>query len=430
MLARLLPRRAERGIGLSEYGRGSIISLPGGFGMTSDAYREGGDAEQALKNAASWACIRVLMDALSRTPIYAVRETHGIKTKVEPVPRILANPSALVGVDVWRAQLAFSMLTDGNVFGMVADEDLAGRPTQIELRDATKVTDRKVVDGVGQVTIDNKTHKLWPFGDVWHTPGDMVMPGTPFGMSPLTYAQKVIGVSLAAEDFALGFFQDGAHPGLALISDQEMDQSTSEEYKQKVLRSTRGSREPIVMGSGITLQELKLDPSETQFIDLMRFMVEQACRFWGTPPSMVFAASSGQNLTYSNITQEDLHFLKYALEGKFTRIEHAFTELLPGNNYTAPSVPNTLAVMDRDRILRADVKSRYDAYKIAIDTRIKTVNEVRALEDDPPYDDPQYDKPNVPEMRPTLDPTAVNVNGPNMPAPAGPAPVSPKDKGR
>lgn len=411
MLARLIPQRAERGNNLDS----TFVSVPGGFGFTSAAYGNAGNIEDALKNAASWACLRVLMDALGRTPITAVREVRGKRVPVEPVPKILARPSGIVAVDIWRSQLAFSVCTDGNVFGQVAQEDNYGRPEQIELLDAEKVTNRRTEKGIPTVDVNHVSHQLWPWGDIWHTPGDMVKPGTPYGISPLQYANKVIGTSLSAEDFAYGFFNDGGHPPIALVSAQEMDEKKAADYKRNWQRATRATREPVVMGNGIEIKELHLDPSETQFIELMKFCVEQACRFWGVPPAMIFAAVSGQNVTYSNVAQADLHYLKHSLEGRFVRLEHAFTELLPGNSWTAPSVPNTLAVVDRDAVLKADAQTRYTAQKLALEARFKTINEVRKENDDPPFEGDEFDQPNLPPFRPTPDVAGVDPAHPAAP---------------
>jgi hypothetical protein len=87
-------------------------------------------------------------------------------------------------------------------------------------------------------------------------------------------------------------------------------------------RDTRYSQ-PMVMGSGLNYNPILVDPNDSQFLDSMRFAVEEACRFWRVPPSMVYGSSSGQNITYSNVTQSDLSYLKHSLEGHLVRIEKA-----------------------------------------------------------------------------------------------------------
>ena len=417
MLGRLLPRARSERSGIDNQ---FIYSLPGAIGITASAYQAAGGVEAALKNAATLACIRVMTDALSRTPIDVVREVRGQSTPVDPMPKVIGNPSALVAPDVWRAQLGFSIMTDGNVFGSIADTDLHGRPTQIELLDPGTVGDRRVEKGRGVVRIGAEKRELYPFGDIWHMPGDLVPPGSPFGLSPVNYASKVIGTSLSAEDFSYRFFSDGGHPSYLLKSTaSELKQEAADAAKASWRRATIGSREPAVMGSAWSVEQFGIDPNETQFIDLMRFCTEQACRVFGVPPVMIFAAVSGQALTYANVTQNDLQWLKNSLEGKFTRIESALTAILPGDSYTAPSSPNTRAVMCRSAILKADIKARYDTYQQGLAARILTINEVRAAEDAEPFAGPEYDLPIVPPFAPTKDVAAVDA----VPGDIGPAPV-------
>jgi phage portal protein BeeE len=110
----------------------------------------------------------------------------------------------------------------------------------------------------------------------------------------------------------------------------------------------------------------------------MRFNVEQACRFWRVPPSMVYASVSGQNVTYANVSDADLSYLKNTLDGYLVRLEAAFTDLLPRPQYVRAN---------RDAVLRSDQKTRYANYQIGIRNGWRNRNEIRALEDEPPIPD-------------------------------------------
>lgn len=350
-------------------------NLPGGFGysLTGGDYGDG-DWRTTLRNGASWACIDVLMDGVARTPLDALRGgSSKDKTPVTPQPAILVNPSGITLRDVWRGQLAWSLLTDGNTFGQIVATDRFGFPTQIELLDPTTVTDRKVVNGRKQLLVDHVKHECWPFGDIWHVPGRMVPAGTPFALSPVTYANKIIATSLAAEDFSYQFFASGGHPVATYYADTDLtpEQASMVKAADRQARSG-GSRDPLVLGSGLKREESKIDPSETQFIDLMRFEVEQACRFWRVPPVMVYAAISGQNVTYANITDADLTYLKHSLDGYLVRFEEALTQILPKPQYVKAN---------RNAILRSDAKTRYDLYQVGIRNGILNRNEIRDWED-------------------------------------------------
>jgi hypothetical protein len=54
--------------------------------------------------------------------------------------------------------------------------------------------------------------------------------------------------------------------------------------------------------------------------------------------------------------------------------------------------------VNRNAILRATPKDRYDLYAIALGNKLMTINEVRALEDLPKFNDPEFDKPGIPVL--------------------------------
>jgi HK97 family phage portal protein len=306
----------------------SFWALPGGYGIstTSGSYSyEGGSTEQALRNAASWCAINILADNIGRTPIDVFRGVGEDRRPVEPQPSIIANPSGLVLADVWRSQLGWSMATDGNAFGLITSWKRGMWPDSIELLDPCNVTDREVVAGVAQVKIgpNRDVHKLFPHGDIWHVPGKSVAAGSPFGLSPVKYANSSIRTSLAAEQFSSSYFDNGGLPAAIIYANSDINKSQASEIKQAFAAATANTRSPAVLGADLKLETIKVDPAESQFLDLIRFEVEQAARFWGVPPSMLYGAVSGQAVTYANITDADLNFLKHSLDGYYVRIEAA-----------------------------------------------------------------------------------------------------------
>lgn len=357
--------------------------IPGAPGFTM-----AGTTEVALRNAASWACMNVLADAVSRTPFDAVRYmSDGTRQDVDPEPKILDRPSNLSTFDVWLFQAAHSAISSGNAFGVVT-EFRGSYPSMVEWLDPSRVHGC-VEGGRKLIKVDGRDHKVWQDGgDAVHIPGKYVLPGSPFGISPVAYASRGIGASLAAEDYINSYFTDGAHPTWGFKSEKELTEPEALDLKARIRAMFRaGSREPFVHGSGLTPHQYSTDPNETKFIDLLQFEVLQACRFWGVPPSMVFAAVSGQNVTYANVTDADLAFLKHSLDGYLVRFEKGLTELLP-----RPQVVKA----NRDAVLRADPMARHTVYDQRLKNRTITVNEVRTLEDEAPFDEPEFDDPGIP----------------------------------
>ena len=375
MLARLFQRQPE------ERAEPFVVRASNGWwGWTQ------GSTVDTLRNDAVWACEDVLCGEVSKLPVDVVRNSGPNRQPVTPTPTLIAQPSAIVSLDVWLYQLVSSMVHDGNGFGMVTATDNRSYPTSIELVDPASVSERKVIDGVKQAKIDGKVHKAFPFGDLWHVPGKMVRAGSPFALSPVEYADAAIRAGLAAEGFGSQFFSDGAHPSAILYMDNDPGPEQAQQVKQSFLAATRGTREPAVLGSGIKYEKVSVTPNESQFLDLQRLTVEKVCRFLGVPPSMVYAAVSGQNVTYANVSQADLHFLKHSLDGYLVRIERALSPLLPRPQ---------LVRFNRNALLRSDAEGRNNVYDKRLRNRTMSVNEVRALEDEKPVG-PEFDEPGIP----------------------------------
>lgn len=343
--------------------------------------------DESLRASAVWACLRVLAGSVSMLPVDVVRMEGRARRPVLPQPSMVAEPSALVERDVWVHQLVWSMFTDGNAFGLVTAVDHLARPLFIETVHPTSVTDRRVVDSIPQARVDGVIHKLFPHGDLWHVPGPMVPAGSVFGLSPVQYGATGIRAGLSAESFGADFFDGGGHPSTILYSDApSMTDDQAKGAKQSFIKATEG-REPAVMGSGWRHEQIQTDPNDSQFLDLLRFEVENQCRFFGVPPSMVYGQISGQSVTYANVSQADLHYLKHSLEVPLGRIERAWSALIP-----RPQVVR----FNRDALLRSDAEARWKVYDIRLKNKTITINDVKALEDEAPFDGDEFDEPGIP----------------------------------
>jgi HK97 family phage portal protein len=138
-----------------------------------------------------------------------------------------------------------------------------------------------------------------------------------------------------------------------------------------------GSREPAVFGSGWKYEAIQSNPESAQLVEAARLSAVQVARRWGVPPGMIYAAMSGESITYQNASQTDLHYLKHSLDRYLVRMEAAFSALLPGQQTVR---------FNRDALLRSDTTTRYAAHEVALRNGWRTINEVRALEDEPPLD--------------------------------------------
>lgn len=343
--------------------------------------------QNALRSMAALACVRVLKTAVANLPVDAVRLQGGIHTSETPTPRIVARPSSRVGRRAWVAQMMDSLLTSGNAYGVAVVLDRLGRPTQVETVSPSDVQWRKV-DGEEVPHLGGKPMDVWPQGDFVHVPASaFIRSGSRVADSPVELAKQSIGTGLAAEEFGARFFRDGATPSAIIKSSSPLNKDQADAIKAVARTAMSGSREPAVFGADLDFQQISIKPNESQFIDLVRFEVEQVCRAFGVPPTMAYAAISGQNITYSNATQQDMQFLKFSVQSWLLDLEDAWSSWL-----TAPVVVK----FNVDALLRMDTVSRYGVHEVALRSKLRSVNEVRALEDLPPFPDPEFDQPGVP----------------------------------
>jgi HK97 family phage portal protein len=392
VLMGLFKRRRPEPDVVSEVERG--VTWPG-YPMTpgmSPPYSAAGvevSTQAALRNAAVWACQRVLVSTVSKLPVDVIRYRDGAREVVSAQPPIVKRPSSRVSRRGWVAQNVRSALCSGNIYGKVVATDPLMRPTQIETIHPDSVT-WQVRGGEEVPFVNGAEQVLWPLGDFWHVPASQfLMPGSRVAMSPIEMARTSIGTGIAAERFGAQFFGDGGHPSAALYVDQVIDASQAADIKRSFVEATRGTREPAVFGSGIRYEKLQINPDDSQFIELLQFEVIQACRWWGVPPSMAYGAISGQAVTYSNITQDDLSFLKNSVEAWVIDLEDAWSELI-----AQPQVVK----FNTDALLRMDAKTRNEVHEIRLRNRLATVNEIRRIEDEAPFADPEFDQPGLPAV--------------------------------
>lgn len=341
----------------------------------------------ALENIAVWACQRVLVATISMLPVDVIRTNGKERTLVDPQPPLVRNPSGRVSRRGWVAQCIRSLVGSANIYGKVVATDSINRPTQLETIHPDDVS-WMTVEGEQIPYVNSIRQTLWPLGDFWHVPASQfLMPGSRVAMNPTDFAKTAIGTGIAAERFGANFFRDGLNPTAVAYVDDDINAAQAQVIKQSIMNMSAGNREPAVFGKDIKLEPWMANLTDSQFIELLQFEVLQACRVYGVPPSMAYAAISGQNVTYANVGQADMQYLKFSVTGWLVDFEDAWSELIAHPHSVKFNV---------DALLRMDAQARADLAKVRLESKTTTINAVRALEDEDPFPDPRYDEPGIP----------------------------------
>lgn len=366
------------------------IRLPADVIARSDGTWTGGagvyvDAESAMRHDAVWACRTRIAQDVSMMPVDVVRYSNGQRFEVSPTPQIIAAPSVIASPMDWRYQIVDSWLGHGNAWGLVTSTTANGiYPNRIELLAPSCV---KVYDhGQGpEFYVDNVQHELWPVGDLWHVPA-YTTPGQLLGLSPIAFHAKTIGLGLTAEKFGADYLADGGHPSAILSPASDPTPEQAKALKQRFLQLTRGNREPVVLPQSTTYTPIQVNPEESQFIDTMRYTVEQICRIYGEDPADYGASGGGSALTYANRRDSDLARFKRR-QYWVTKLQTCLTDLLPR--------PQVVKLNPSSSLMMTDLE-RHELHKLRLESKTRTVNEVRRIEDEPPFDGAEYDEPGIP----------------------------------
>jgi HK97 family phage portal protein len=334
----------------------------------------------AASLSAVWRCLTLLCDVVSTLPIDVYRT--GTRTLVDK-PQLLVQPAADLAFDEWVWIMMWEALTSPAAWGLVVDRAGPGlRPSQIEPLARGRVTASTTLNADGLMSTvyrlggrevdrsDLFKFRLYPAA------------GSAVGLDPVAYAAEAIGAGIAAQRFASQFFSDSAIPSGVLTTDAFLTAENAHFLKERWDASRQGMRDTAVLGNGLKFQPIAVSPEES--LETRKFSIQEACRYFGVPPEMI-GAHSGDSLTYANVEQRDLDFLKYGAGPKLTRLEARLNQLLPRGQYCK---------FNTGALLRTDLKTRYESYALALGGPTGaaqpwlTVDEVRGLEDREPIDPP------------------------------------------
>ena len=273
----------------------------------------------ALAHAVVWRSVNKISSTVQMLD-WEVR-ADGRKSDVA-LPAMLVAPSQMMLPGMWRKTVSMCILLGGGATFLVDDPF---RPTQAELVHPDMV---KWTQQTGW-TIDNEPYDQWPLGPLVHIPY-VTMPGSPKGLSPLTYARVTTYLGLAAKQTGAAFFRDGAHPTHVLSMKNDPGPEKAQEMKDKVRdASTVGSREPVVLPDWVDLKQLQLSPEDSQFIDTMSFTGGELAGFFGLMPEHVgLAISGGVSQQYSNRENRQQDYLSDAVMPVVNPIDEVMTYLL------------------------------------------------------------------------------------------------------
>jgi len=337
--------------------------------------------ESSLSLAAVWACVRVKQEDIAKLPCHLYqRKPDGSKARATSHPLyelILSRPNSLQTAFDFKAFMQGQLDLRGNA---LAIKEFNGRGQVVNLwpvpwSSVSVKTTAENRDLFYEVTFPSGKRETFPADGVVHLRG-VSLDGV-VGVSPITYHRETIGLGMAAEKYGAAFFGNNAKPGgmlkLKEVIGPERSKQLREDWEDR-FQGPENSHKLVILDGEMDWQQIGMDNADAQFVETRKLSNQDIYRIFRMPPHKV---GDLERATFSNIEQQALEYVTDCLLSDMVRWEQTLkrdllTDPERASGYFFEFMP--------DALMRGDIKSRYEAYAIARNWGVLSVNDIRDRE--------------------------------------------------
>lgn len=354
-----------------------------GWSVTTLLGRSGARApiteRTALTFPAAWRALEILTGVFAMTPLIYYRQLDDDgkeRAKDSPLYKMFrSSPNPVQSDFVFKEVLLGDLLLAGRFVSFTHRDDLF-QTTALTRLDPYSATvnqswDRR--DGhelFYDVTLPDGARERLTRADIWHVSGfsrDGLV-----GLDRIQFMKDAIASGVATSEFAARFWENNAQPATVLAAKGKVAPEDKEKYRadwKRLFRGPQKAGEVAVTDQDMDVKFLQVDNKASQYVESRTFSVLEVARAFGVPPHLLFELSRA---TFSNIDQQSLEFIIYCMGPHYARVAAAATHHFAEEGHFFEFLPEAL--------LKGDIKSRFEAYGIAIDKGIYNPDEVRSME--------------------------------------------------
>lgn len=346
------------------------------------------DEKAILRLSAAMACVRLLSQTIATLPIGLYERSPDGSRKpanAHPLYEVLHNqPNAdMTAVDFWQVMVA-AMLLRGNA---IAELTYSGtRVTNIDPLDPSKVEIRQGASGELEYFYTDGTaggRRKIPANRIWHIPA-FTLNGR-VGISPISYGAGVFGSALSTNDASDGVFESGlsASGFITTPAGLWLDPEKREAMRQNINEFSYGAKnafKSMILEGGMGYTPMKMNPEDAQMLETRGFNIEEICRWYGVPPTLIGHGDKTSNWG-TGLEQQNLSFLTYSLRAWLSKIEQSIRK----NLLSPADKARYFAEFSVEGLLRADSAGRASYYRTMSDIGALTIDDIRRKENLPVF---------------------------------------------
>ena len=318
----------------------------------------------ALTLEAVFRSVQVIQTAASQLTLHAYRD--GLRLDSASEPSLIKSPAPDVPMEDLISETVAALALQGNAYLRIL-RDREGRA--IGARPLNPDDCQPILKGQDQTRLTVWRGREWDTNQIKHL-RLLRVPGEPEGLGPIQACVRSLNGAAAMADYARAFTQASGLPTGILSTDQHITPEQAEQAKARWNEHNSGTGVAVI-GSGLKFSALALKPSEVQFLESRAFDTLAIGRMFGVPAHMLLASMEGTSMTYANVQDAALDFVRWSLMAYLRPIETALSQVLPRG---------TTARFNLDALLRADTASRMAAHATAISAGIYAPSYARQIE--------------------------------------------------
>lgn len=209
------------------------------------------------------------------------------------------------------------------------------------------------------------------------------------GVSPVQAAREVLELALSERDHGVHSFRNGTRLSGVLQTDGQIDPGAFkgiQQLWQAAYAGTGNAARVAVLGGGLKFEPMSMTLEDAEWISARQFSVEEVCRLFRVPPTMVGDLRHGN---YSNSVEMTRVFVTHTLRRHLVMWEQAVSRQL----LTEVGRRTLFAEHSVEGLLRGDSLNRSEFYHNGITDGWLTVDEARRYENLPKLEQQQQQDP-------------------------------------